>query len=446
MSFKSTVILFFLFLTVFAVGTKAAEKYGVFIGINEYKVKPLLGCVNDAQKWKSLAVNEFGLKETNSDLLLNRQATRANIINSIKKYTEKVAPGDVFIMTFSGHGTLFPDSYSEQIDETEQIEVNSPHAQIPRDTYDSAICPIDAKDESSGKPWRNLILDDELFEFFSAITAKGAAVYFISDSCHSGSLARGLGGSKVNVSDFKAGKNVIRRFTPPLQALNLNSFSQLAKPRNQKIGKPRDLANNLLLVLAGSQDNQFSLDVGTPNGPQGLFTDTFVEKYSKLKSAGSSPTFAKVMDETRPAVEKYSIETSKEPNPIPQTPRFDARFFCGTLDVPLFAFPNCGGNVSTNVKVVAKVTDASGNAVTGAALGLLKFGTNVNPNGIRPEDAILLGRSDARGFYDSQDIKVPAGKYLVKVIKSGYQPFIQEVNVTQSADGMAVLTFKLVKQ
>ena len=117
-----------------------------------------------------------------------------------------------------------------------------------------------------------------------------------------------------------------------------------------------------------------------------------------------------------------------------------------SINLPLFSFPSCGGNVSSNVKVVAKVTDANGNPVTGAALGLLKFGTNVNPGGIRPEDAILLGRSNEKGLYQSGDQKVAAGKYLVKVIKKGYKSYIQEVNITENNNGMAILTFNLAKE
>lgn len=439
--------LFVLLCLIFATAAPAvaATKYGVFVGINDYP-KPeqkLGGCVNDAKKWKSLAENEFGVASGNSEILLDGGATRANILGAIKKYQNKASAGDVFIFTYSGHGTLFPDSKSEDLDETESLEV--PSIGLPLDRYDSAICPIDSGDATSGKPWRNLILDDELYQLFSGFLAKGAAVYFISDSCHSGSIARALGGKKLNFETDNLA--VKRRFASTFELLNIKSLDSIPKPSAQRSISQRRVPGNLLLILAGSQDNQFSLDVNTPEGRQGLFTSRFTEQYQSLKSGATKPTLAQLMERTRPLVEDYSRKIPVRPgvSVVPQIPRFDARFFCGELDVPLFSFPNCGSLATAPpLKVILKVADENGAAIKGAAIGLLKFGTNTNPNGITLEDVILLGRSDERGFYDSKDDQVIPGKYLIKVIKAGYKSFVQQVDVRESQNGTAILSFKLI--
>lgn len=437
----------FLILTILTIATAfetfAATKYGVFVGINEYPKNKLGGCVNDAKKWKALAESEFGVSGANSEILLDFQATRANILNAVKKYQNKAAAGDVFIFTFSGHGTLFPDSLSEDVDETESLEM--PSIGLPPGKYDSAICPIDSGETTSGKPWRNYILDDELYDLFSVFLAKGTAVYFISDSCHSGSLARSLGGNKLNFETTDPA--VKRRFASPYEMFDIKSFDSVPKPSTQRTIAQRSVPGNLLLILAGSQDNQFSLDVNTQTGRQGLFTKTFVEQFQQLKARGTKPTLAQLMEQTRPLVEDYSRNVPPRPgfSVVPQIPRFDARFFCGELNIPLFSFPNCGTLATAPpLKVILKVTDSKGTAIDGAAIGLLKFGTNTNPNGITMEDVILLGRSDRRGFYDSKDYKVIQGKYLIKVIKSGYKSFIKEVDVRENGRGTAVLNFSLV--
>lgn len=446
-TFKLFIFLFILSIT-FITQINAATKYGIFIGINEYPNpnQRLGGCVNDAKKWKNLAKNEFGVSDNNSDMLLDTQATRANIINTIKKYQNKAVAGDIFIITYSGHGALFSDSKSEDLDETELIEV--PSIGKPLDKYDSAICPIDSGETTSGKPWRNYILDDELYELFSVFLAKGAAVYFISDSCHSGSIARSLSRKQLNFETAK-NSNSKYRFASTFEMFNISSFDSIPKPAYQRTITQRSVPGNLLLILAGSQDNQFSLDVNTPTGRQGLFTASFIEQYQQLKSSGIKPTFAQVMERTRPMVEDFSkkVPPLKPGLPVvPQIPRFDARFFCGELNAPMFSFPNCGSLATApSLRVVLKVTDANGTAINGSAIGLLKFGTNTNPNGITPEDVILLGRSDARGFYDSKDYKVIQGKYLIKVIKAGYKSFVQEVDVKESQNGTAILNFRLVK-
>lgn len=447
MNIISKLTFFLIFFVSITSITTAATRYGVFIGINDYpnpKLK-LGGCVNDAIKWKTLAENEFGVKKSNAEILLDAQATRNNIINTIKKYQNKVSAGDVFILTYSGHGALFLDSNSEEIDETEAVEV--PSIGFPLDKYDSAICPIDSGENTSGKPWRNYILDDELYQLFSVFLAKGAAVYFISDSCHSGSIARSLGGKKLSFETTAVDSK--RRFASTFEMFNIKSFNSVPKPSFQKKTGQRNMPGNLLLILAGSQDNQFSLDISTPTGRQGLFTKTFVEQYEKLKSNGSKPTLAQVMEKARPLVEDFSLRVPAKPGfpVVPQIPRFDARFFCGELNIPVFSFPNCGTLATApSLKVALMVTDSKGKAISGAAIGLLKFGTNTNPNSITMEDVILLGRSNEQGLYDSKDLKVVQGKYLVKVIKPGYKSFIREVEVTESQEGMAILNFKLVSE
>src|SRR4030095_8779527 len=104
--------------------------------------------------------------------------------------------GDLFVLYFSGHGTLFPDEQSADRDEKTDIE---PPNLIPG-KYDGAICPIDIDSEvnSSGKPWENLVLDDTLAWHFSRFTSKGCAVIFISDSCHSGAQARDTSGEIIS--------------------------------------------------------------------------------------------------------------------------------------------------------------------------------------------------------------------------------------------------------
>src|SRR5215510_7754233 len=89
-----------------------AKGISIHIGLN--RVDPssyngwsgeLAGCVNDAQAMQSIA-RSCGY---NSTLLLNEQATSAHVITAIGKAAQQLAPGDILLLTYSGHGGQVPD-------------------------------------------------------------------------------------------------------------------------------------------------------------------------------------------------------------------------------------------------------------------------------------------------------------------------------------------------
>jgi hypothetical protein len=73
--------------------------------------------------------------------------------------------GDVVVITYSGHGTWVPDSDGDE-----------------PDRRDEALCPWDVREKGP-------LLDDNLFEIFSE-RERGVRLVMISDSCHSGTVAR----------------------------------------------------------------------------------------------------------------------------------------------------------------------------------------------------------------------------------------------------------------
>ena len=104
--------------------------------------------------------------ESNIILLLNRNATKENIINALQEMSHRVGPNDIFLFSWQGHG-----GDEKDIDGDEKINNR-------RDKYDEAIYPYDAE---------NYITDDELGDNFSKINAKGMCLIF--ESCLSGGLA-----------------------------------------------------------------------------------------------------------------------------------------------------------------------------------------------------------------------------------------------------------------
>lgn len=105
-------------------------------------------------------------------VLLNDNATRENILNALDAMAGMVGPDDYFLFAWSGHGTEVIDGDGDEslVD--------------PDDITDEAVCPHDIARGSS--TLNNVITDDELNSYFSAIACKGMTLIF--DCCLSGGM------------------------------------------------------------------------------------------------------------------------------------------------------------------------------------------------------------------------------------------------------------------
>jgi hypothetical protein len=150
------------------------------VGINAYSRNPLNGCVADARLW-ARTFERIGFEPPR--LLLDREATRADILAALQELIQASGPGDVVAFQYSGHGTTVPDR------DADEAGGDSPQ-------QDEALCPVDFLDG-------RLLIDDDLAQVFRTISA-GVRITSFIDACHSGSVSRfGVGATSqsVNASD-----------------------------------------------------------------------------------------------------------------------------------------------------------------------------------------------------------------------------------------------------
>ena len=141
-------------------------KKALCVGINDYPIDgaDLKGCVNDANAWASLLVDHFDVARGDVKMLLDADATKANILSGLKDLLAGAGYGDVLVFTNSSHGSQIPDTSGDE-------------------AYDEVMCPYDIRD--------NAVSDDELRELFTGLP-RGVRLSVISDSCHSGTVTRAL--------------------------------------------------------------------------------------------------------------------------------------------------------------------------------------------------------------------------------------------------------------
>lgn len=409
----------------------AAERYAVVVGINSYPGAALRGCLNDARNVNQMLGSRFHFASGNVQMLLDRDATRNGILRALDGATARLRSGDVLVFYYSGHGTIFPDENSEEQDETVVLQ---PNQFVPRPgKYDSAICPIDCRDES-GKPWRGLILDDELFAVFGRAVERGAFVVAFYDSCHSGSMARDLGFA-------------VKAMTPE-KALGI-PLDRIPAPAQQRVVTHRDL-RGLYLAFGGSKDDQTSKEYRDGSGqPCGLFTLQLLQAVERTSRA-SGLTYRSVYDTLSREVSRIASTEIRDP----QEPQADTRFFAGSLESAMFEplgvapgpLPPGPGPAPAfgDLRVVVRVQDGQGRALRDAFFCVFRPGARPAKGQIRAEDALVLGKTDAKGLYDSGARSVRPGVYRVKCVKEGFRVFEQEMEIRPGTmPGTAVLTFRL---
>ena len=139
------------------------KKRALCVGINNYpgRKNDLFGCVNDANDWAA----ELKQRGYEVEKLLDKEATRDSMVGALTKLVRGASAGDTLVFTYSGHGSWLPDEDGDEADGRDEM-----------------LCPYDIDQQQ-------YLMDDDLAEIFNS-KPTGAHLFFISDSCHSGSVSR----------------------------------------------------------------------------------------------------------------------------------------------------------------------------------------------------------------------------------------------------------------
>ncbi len=159
---------------------EAQTRRALIIGINDYveagagdgtrSFGDLRGAVNDAQAFREVLIARYGFARDEIEMVLDAAATRDGIIASIRRLIERSGAADLAVLYYAGHGSQIYNSKSEN----------------DLDQLDQTLVPHDA-----GAGARD-IWDKELKSLLNDLVDTGALVTAFFDSCHSGSVTRGL--------------------------------------------------------------------------------------------------------------------------------------------------------------------------------------------------------------------------------------------------------------
>jgi metacaspase-1 len=244
----------------------------------------LNACESDANDMKAIA-DSRGFE---SSILLTSEASAEAVLAAIDGAAGELDSGDIFLVTYSGHGGQVPDRDEEgETDNSDETWV----------AYDREI------------------VDDELYAMWAKFKP-GVRILVLSDSCHSGTVTRRI--------DAEVPNPVTTR-----ESAESHSPRYRAMPRDVMIATYRahaDLYDGIqaelpsvdegdvgatVLLISGCRDDQLSLD-GFSNG---LFTENLLAVWDdgKFDDGGGYPQFheairSRMPDEQQPNYSRVGAE------------------------------------------------------------------------------------------------------------------------------------------
>jgi hypothetical protein len=211
----------------------------LLVGINNYPPpNQLNGCDNDISDMSDFLTSSCNFASSDIRLLADDRATKAAIVDRLTWLVAGIRAGDRVLFHYSGHGAQLPIRNT-------QGNVSEIH---------DTICPVDFNFTRETS-----ITDTDFKSIFSGVPP-GVEFIWISDSCYSGGLLKGIRRPTSRIKTFEIPIDIAWRI-------------RTAKDSNiqtQQIGK--SISNTNVALLSGCTASQESEDAVFNNRYNGALT------------------------------------------------------------------------------------------------------------------------------------------------------------------------------
>ena len=268
-------------------------------------VGELKGCHNDAEAYSEIA-KSLGFVPT---MLLTEKATSADLMAEVKNAADILKAGDIFLVTYAGHGGQIPDISGDEIKKAKNKYV--------KDSLDETWCLHDRH-----------FIDDEKHVMYLDFDP-GVRILEISDSCQSGGMDR-TASDGPDITDGSRGQP--RGNIHGCYATRKDEYDKIQTDIMHLTEKELDAS---YLLIAACQENELAGD-GFPNG---RFTTSIMNVMSTWQQEKKEGSYSDIFDEIAADL-ALTYERDKEAHardqthrkPFSQTPKLVK----GTADDPAF--------------------------------------------------------------------------------------------------------------
>ena len=239
----------------------SAAQWALLVGVGDYPgaAFDLEGPAHDVAALRRELVENLGYPEAQVNVLVDANATRANILDALRRLARDAAPGDFVLVYLSGHGTSAYDP-------------NRPVA-LAHDT--GAFVPVDYQAHGSERRKLDTLLvgSRDLRPVLAAIDEKDVHGLVLIDSCYARNTSRSLHAT-----------------TPPVY----RSLDSGLRARSiGVVSRTDDYPYSRLLTMAASGAKEVAIDLHDPartldGKPHGAFTDAVLRALRELPGADAN--------------------------------------------------------------------------------------------------------------------------------------------------------------
>lgn len=242
----------------------ANNKHALLIGVGEYEPPyELEGPPNDVEDLEQALLKNWAFSSENITKLVNKDATKSNILQEIKKMQETTKAGDEIFIYFSGHGTSAKD---EGFGGAMKLPYSS-----------GAIVPYGFKGKDS-----LIVGKTDLKPLLTKLDQGDRHMLVVFDSCYSGNSVRSL---------FSGGKAKTKARFMKLPASETDSSASEEIPAASKsMARVEDYPYRNIVYMSAAQENETANDI--PGGSRtfdgqahGAFTDALLRILNKQSRA-----------------------------------------------------------------------------------------------------------------------------------------------------------------
>ena len=290
------------------------NKRALIVGINKYsKLEAryqLNGCVNDAKLVAQVLKDKFEFPEENMTVLLDDDASRKNIVNSMQSLVTDSDPDDIVFMYYSGHGS--------------RRRARRPTKPSGKDAT------IISSDSGRGDDPNLDVIDDEIHAWLGDLSQVTSYITLVFDCCHSGTISRDVFGDTARwvEEDERSLEEMGVAAADDVSSRALDEVDQTGK------GPSGWLAiSESHVLMAGCRDEElsyeYSQNVGGKKVKHGGLTFFLCQE---LLRAESGTTYRDVFERARMNV------TSRQPKQHPQIEGKVDREVLGIADIKPMRF------------------------------------------------------------------------------------------------------------
>ena len=299
------------------------RKLALLVGINQYPLQPLQGCLNDMELQRQLLIHRFGFNPKDIYTLTDEKATRQGILEAFEEHLIRQAkPGDVVVYHYSGHGSRVFDPNPIVVEPGNNGGLNG------------TFVPVNSSLPSEQGGVVEDIMGHTLFLLMLALKSENFTA--VLDSCYSGGATREI---QVRARDNKDKKVQV---SPTEKSYQEQWLSQLKLSREDFVKLYRKgVAKGV--VLAATNPEQTAIDMRF----NGFYVGTFTYLLTQyLWQQTSTPEKAIA----------YAVENV--PKDFNQTPLYEVKVNSGYERQPIYL------SNPTSPAADAVVTSVKGNQVT----------------------------------------------------------------------------------